>query len=78
MLNDNFGDELATFLLESLFLTKTRFYVSKCNIKEQSLGTSRWRSLDLCEYCLNPSEEMLFRFIYCPQRRGYFSSIPSF
>ena len=60
MLNDTFGDDPASFIVK-------RGFMSEKTISRNSKYT------DLCEYCLAFSEGMLFQFIRCPQRHGYFS-----
>lgn len=43
---------------------------------QKGLRSSKYT--DLCQYSLNASEGMLFRFICFPQRNGYFSSVLRF
>ena len=43
MLNNNFGEQTATFIMWFLILTETRFHINECNIKDH---------IDLCQYCL--------------------------
>ena len=64
MSNNKLGDASVTFMIWSLFLTEKRFHISKCNIKKQQVYWSLSVLLD-----------HLTRFIYCPHKHRYISSV---
>ena len=60
MFNNSLRNERATFIMRSLFMTKSRLHFSASSRKS--------KYIDLYQYGLSTSEDMLFWFIYCTQK----------